>query len=213
MKGELIVVFDLHLKRAWLISGIVFFFLMMLPMRGFADCIACFQLKGVEVILKDGRIVTGHMPWNDSWVAVRTKTKKKFPDIVFELGKTGSVSVYTHLKSIKYPINGVVATQKPLRIPISDVKQLIAKPGGFEGVDGATRLPVVSERIADLLQTPPEAFCTWDANVADVYWVSYNKNIPKAQIDCLCARQAKKVTDCGISAETTDVFHLCFFYD
>jgi hypothetical protein len=204
---------NLWRKRMWFVPGVLLFFTALFPVHASADCIACFQLKGVEVILNDGRIVTGYIPWNDSWVTGWAETEKKFPDIVFELGKTESVSVYTHLKWIKFPIGGVVATLKPLEISIWEIKQLLAKPGGFEGVDGATKLPVVSERTADLLQTPPQASCTYDASVADVYWVSYNKNVTKAQIDCLCEKQAENPADCDISAQTDDVFDLYFFYD
>lgn len=200
-------------KRMWFVSGVLLFLTTLFPSRGSAGCIACFQLKGVEITLNDGRIVRGHMTWNDMWVTGWTETEKKFPDIVFELGKTESVSVYTHLKWIKFPTGGVVATQESVRIPVWEIKRLVPKPGGFEGVDGATKLPVVSERTADLLQTPPEASCTWDEGVADVYWVSYNKNITKAQIDCLCEKKTENLTDCGMSAQIDDVFDLYFFYD
>ncbi len=196
-----------------MICGLMCFFLNLVPIQGLTTCMACFQLRGVEIILDDGRIVKGYIAWNDEWVTVFTNTKKKFPDIIFLREDRDVVSVYTHLRTIKFPIKGIVATKDPMVIRIPEIKRLVAKPGAFEGMAGATRLPLVSERIARLLQMPPEGYCTYDASVADVYWVSYNKNITKAQIDCLCEKQAEEVTDCGISSHTADVFDLHFFYD
>ena len=91
---------NLWQKRVWFISGMLLVFTTLFPIRGFTDCIACFQLKGFAITLNDERVVKGHMTLNDSWVTGWIKTEKKFPDIVFELGKDGDVWVYTHLKSM-----------------------------------------------------------------------------------------------------------------
>jgi hypothetical protein len=189
---------------------------------------ACWKLKGERVRLKDGTRIKGYATWNDSWAlfgyqtwseeAKRSfekvlATKKEFPDVIFDSrAHIDGISVYTHLRSIEYPVkNHLVAIRESVGIGVKDIQEIKLYQGPFDGYDGATDLPVVSPRVADLLQTKPASFCVYDESVADVYWVSYEKSFPAEELKRLCER--------GISEEEVkklaarDIFALYFFYD
>ncbi|MEW6114113.1 MAG: hypothetical protein AB1664_18410 [Thermodesulfobacteriota bacterium] len=194
-----------------------------------ADCIACWKLKGVRVRLKDGTRIKGYATWNDSWALFGYQTwsekakepfekvlatKKKFPDVIFDSrADIDGIAVYTHLRSVKYPVkNHLVAIREPIGIGVKDIQEIKLNPGPFDGYDGATELPVVSPRVADLLQTRPASFCVYDDSVADVYWVSYDKGFPAEELKRLCE---ERISDEEIEKKLAarDIFPLYFFYD
>jgi|WetSurMetagenome_2_1015567.scaffolds.fasta_scaffold549354_2 hypothetical protein len=76
----------------------------------FAECMACWKLKGVIVSLKNGKKIEGYALWNDAWAAISYQEKgklskqKKFPKVIFDpLADIEYIAVYTHLRSVKYP--------------------------------------------------------------------------------------------------------------
>lgn len=194
-----------------------------------ADCIACWQLKGVTVRLKDGTTIKGYAIWNEGWALLgylssnareeasrkpAVETRKKFPEVVFDpLAKIDDITVYTHLQSINYPIkDALVATRDPVGVYVKDIQELKLNPGPHDGYEGAGSLPVVSPRIADLLQTKPSASCNYEDSVVDAYWVSYDESFPAEELRRLCEQRVsdKKIAE---SLEARDVISLYFFYD
>jgi hypothetical protein len=182
-----------------------------------ADCIACWKLKGVVVRLKDGTGIKGYATWNDGWQAFEegtVRTKKTFPEVIFD-PRVGidKISVYTHLRSIKYPVkDALVAIRKPVSLSVKDIEDLKLDPGPHDGYDGAGLLPLVSPRVADLLQTKPVASCHYDGSVVDVYWVSYDESFPAGELKRLCdERVSDKEIEKNLKAR--DVFPLFFSYD
>jgi hypothetical protein len=189
-----------------------------------ADCMACWQLKGVVVHLKNGTTIKGYATWNESWAAFgyqssglsdkksidRALVKNKFPKAIFDpKAQIDGIIVYTHLRSIKYPVaNALVTLRDPIRVNKEDIKDLKVNPGPHDGYDGAGRLPLVSERIDDLLQTKPSAVCEYDAGLADGYCISYDKNFPKKELERLCRDdKARK------RLQSRDIFCLYWAYD
>jgi hypothetical protein len=169
----------------------------------YADCIACWQLKGAIVQLKSGATIEGYAAWNDSWAALgyhystgddekaleqALKNMKQFPEVIFDpKAQIDGIAVYTHLRSIKYPVaSQLVTLRDPVKVNVKDLKDLKLNPGPHDGYEGAGRLPLVSERIADLLQTKPSASCHYDAGAGDMYWVSYDKSFPEEELKRLC---------------------------
>jgi hypothetical protein len=73
------------------------------------DCIACWQLRGVIVHLKDGETIKGHAIWNDAWawveysstnqedpVARALDPQKQFPYAIFDPeAKIDRITVYS----------------------------------------------------------------------------------------------------------------------
>ena len=98
-----------------------------------ALCLSCWKLKGVLVHLKNGTTIEGYAAWNDVWAQLgyeasgeqskappeqELAAKKEFPEVIFDArARIEGISVYTHLRSIKYPVkDALVATRKPVRV-------------------------------------------------------------------------------------------------
>lgn len=193
-----------------------------------ADCIACWQLKGVLVRLKDGTTIDGYATWNDGWATLGylgsnaqgqrslkqiIETQKEFPEVILDpAADIDSIGIYTHLRSIEYPLaKGLVTTRDPIQVKVREIQDLKLNPGPHDGYHGAGSLPLVSPRIADLLQTKPEASCDYDDGGADVYWVSYDKSFPAEELRRLCEQRVTgEETD---KLEGRDIISLYFFYD
>ncbi len=156
----------------------------------------------------------GYVPWNDAWLP-HGSSEKKFPEAVFEPRvEVEWIQIYANLRPIEFPhANALVTLQKGATVPVKDIQELRLKPGPYDGYAGAGDIPVVSSRIADLLQTKPVASCHGDTGMADVYWVSYNKGITAKQLDCLCKEQWISLIDYGENLERNNVVKLVFPYD
>jgi len=191
-----------------------------------ADCVACWQLKGVVVRLKNGSLIEGYATWNDAWAEFEYKYSgkgdpprgagKTFPDVIFDpAARIDSIYVYTQLRSIKYPRNGaLVATRERVSLSVKDIKELQLKPGPHDGYEGAGYIPQVSEKMADLLQTKPVASCEYDMGLADVYWVSYDKNFPAKELQLLCSDEKATLSKKELTSfAARGVFELYFAYD
>ncbi len=95
---------------------------------------------------------------------------------------------------------------------VEDIKDLKLNPGPHDGYEGAGCLPLVSERIADLLQTKPSASCHFDAGAGDMYWVSYDKGFPAEEFQRLCEGHMLD-EELDKKLRGTDVFGLYYAYD
>ncbi len=165
-----------------------------------AGCIECWELKGVIVHLKNGGVIEGYAKWNDFWAELgyanssynengkdenalkeALKDMKQFPEVIFDpKADIYDIDVYTHLRSIRYPVaKGLVTLRDRVSVKVWDIESVKLNPGPHDGYSGAGRLPLVSERVADLLQTKPAASCHFDTGAGDEYWVSYDKSLSK----------------------------------
>ena len=128
--------------------------------------------------------------------------------------KIAGISVYTHLRSIKYPLaKGLVALRDSVWVNVEDIKDLKLNPGPYNGYEGAGSLPLVTERIADLLQTKPSSFCERDLSTFVKYWISYDDSFPEDELLRLCEEQGNldKKTEDDLS--TRNIFSLSYAYD
>ncbi len=192
-----------------------------------ADCIACWQLKGVIVQLKNGSTVEGYATWNDSWAALgyqysglndkhsidRALEENKFPKMIFDpRAQIDRIEVYTHLRSIRYPVaKALVTLREPVVVTVKDIQHVKLYPGPHDGYEGAGSLPLVSERIAGLLQTKPSASCHHDEGAGDMYWVSYDKSFLAEEIQRLCKYQLSDKEKTKLKER--DIFSLYYAYD
>jgi hypothetical protein len=194
-----------------------------------ADCMACWQLKGVFVLLNNDTKIEGYAAWNDSWAAhgyqgssapdensikQALENMKEFPGVVFDpKAQINKISVYTHLRSIKYPVaNALVATSERVRLSIKEIKDLKLNPGPHDGYDGAGQLPLVSTRIADLLQTKPSASCEYGEGTGDMYLVSYDQSFPAEELQRICQEHLLD-KELEKKLEARDIFSLYYAYD
>jgi hypothetical protein len=196
-----------------------------------ASCIACWQLKGVIVQLKSGTTIEGYATWNDEWawlgynsscagdencIKRALENEKEFPEVIFDPKARineiiGGIIVYTHLRSIKYPVaNALVTLRDPVKLKIEEIRDLELNPGPHDGYGGAGTLPLVSERAADLLQTKPSASCHFDEGAGDEYWVSYDKSFPEEELKRLRTDRPDEEIQ---RLKARDIFSLFYAYD
>jgi hypothetical protein len=231
-------VLSMHCLRDTILLSLLlaFWVLACLTTDGHAGCIACWELKGIIVHLEDGTTIEGYAKWNDFWAelgyadssyassgkedenALRQALKdmKQFPEVIFDpKADIHEIAVYTHLRSIKYPVaKGLVTLRDPVRVNVEDIKYVNLNPGPHDGYNGAGSLPPVSERIADLLQTKPSASCHFDEVAGDQYWVSYDKSFPEQELNRLCEPRPIDRPDEEIQRlKARDIFSLYYAYD
>lgn len=195
-----------------------------------ADCLACWKLKGVVVRLEDGTRIKGYAAWNQEWADLgyhfsteqlkafgqpAPAAKKKFPAVIFDpLAQIDDIAVYTHLRSIKYPAkNALVAIRGPIVLKVIDIREVKLNPGPHDGYVGAGSLPLVSRRIADLLRTKPVASCQYEEATTYVYWVSYDKSFPEAELRRLCEQQGESDKEVVKRLKARDIFSLRYDWD
>ncbi|MEW6352402.1 MAG: hypothetical protein AB1646_25400 [Thermodesulfobacteriota bacterium] len=169
--------------------------------------------------LKDGTTIEGYAKWNDEWAEIRAEEPheklKKFPEIIFQSGPDITViGVHTHLRSIKYPVrNLLVATRECLPVLVREVEEIKLNPGPHDDYAGAGSIPVVSPRVADLLQTKPLASCHFDAGISDDYWLSYDPDFSTARLKQLCENKEQGSEGVQDLSGRRNVIHLSFPFD
>lgn len=152
-----------------------------------ADCLACFELKGVQVTMKDGQKHTGYVGWNPAWFTSREKSK--FPDTLLNRESWGpypreSIPLYRKVYTIRFPVTALVTgTRDSLTLRFSDVDTMSAKPMEHDGYQGAGGLPVLSLTAIRLLsESMPFASIKQDAEVVDHYLISFNPDIDETEL-------------------------------
>ena len=152
-----------------------------------ADCLACFELKGVRVTMKDGQKHSGYVGWNPAWFTSREKSK--FPDTLlsresWESYPRESIPLYRNVYRIRFPLTALVTRNRDvLTLRFSDVETMSAKPMEHDGYQGAGGLPVLSLTAIRLLtESKPYAFIKQDADVADYYLISFNPEIDEPKL-------------------------------
>jgi hypothetical protein len=152
-----------------------------------ADCLACFELKGVQVTMKDGQKYSGYVGWNPAWFTSREKSK--FPDTLLSRESWGpypreSIPLYRKVYTIRFPMTALVTRKgDSLTLRFSDVETMSGKPMEHDGYQGAGGLPVLSLTAIQLLsKSKPYASIKQDADVADHYLISFNPEIDETKL-------------------------------
>jgi hypothetical protein len=178
-----------------------------------ADCMACWELKGITLELKDGKEHEGYIIWNDAWV--QGQTSKSFPDLLFD-NQNGvkTITFYLDIRAINYPDSGLkVSVGLQREIPVDSISHIKLKAGVHDGYVGAGRIPVVSERTAQMLLTKPVATCTGKGPLSIVTWLSYNQRFGKEELDCLCNPELIDLIQWSRDFEGNKLVRLEFSYD
>jgi hypothetical protein len=157
-----------------------------------ADCLACWQLRKVEVKLNDGSKKIGFVYWNEAWLNGNLKNwekwTNKFPESFLELHKTRpeqKIHLLTKLFTIKNDslFEFKVTTKKhQLEFDVKDVKSIIEIDKESKKYEGAGEIQVYSEDDIQILNSNPFATYTVNISVADVYFLSYNKDMDRRKL-------------------------------
>jgi hypothetical protein len=170
-----------------LLFSVISFAFLFQPGSLHADCLACFELKGVQATMKDGQKHSGYVGWNHAWFTSREKSK--FPDTLLSRESWGpcpreSIPLYRKVYMIRFPMTALVTKKRDLlTLRFSDVETMSAKPMEHDGYQGAGGLPVLSLTAIRLLsESKPHASIKQDADVADHYLISFNPEIDEPKL-------------------------------
>jgi hypothetical protein len=155
-----------------------------------ADCIACWELRKVEITLNNGEQVIGLVQWNDGWLGgyggiEEWKTwSNRFPENFVFYRKNNDLYKYfflfSNIDSIatdSIPNTVYIADKKSQRrLNIDDVSSIKSMAQNFK-IAGAGVLPVFTTAEIALLKTNPIGLFYYDGGVADEWLISYNPQI------------------------------------
>lgn len=164
--------------------------------NAFADCSACFVLRGVRVQTKNGQKISGYVGWNEAWFK-RDIYDIKFPDSLIDSKAWENttpefsefVTLYTRVYSLSRLEKGLVTTKSGiLKIRVSNVEKIIATPMRYDGY-GCAGLPIQSmTEIRWLTNNRPKAVFTKNYFVSDRYIISYNRRAGKRELEEISKR-------------------------
>jgi hypothetical protein len=158
-----------------------------------ADCLACWELIKVDVVLKNGQTMHGYVYWNESWIGGDLEYHKlwinKFPQSYLEVHRKSKSPVYlvTKLTTIKndslFEFQAITKADQRA-IQISDVSK-ITEIKGAKRYQGAGELPTYTLSEMKRLNTNPYATYHEEGPVSDAYFMSYDPKITRQQIKAL----------------------------
>jgi hypothetical protein len=157
-----------------------------------ADCVACWQLRKVEVKLNDGSMKIGFVHWNEAWLIGSLKNWEKwidrFPQSFLELHKARpeqKILMLTKLFTIRNDSLfefKVTTKEHKIEFDVKDVMSMTEIDIESKKYEGAGDIPVYSEDDIEVLNSNPFATYSVNISVADVYFLSYNKDIDRKKL-------------------------------
>lgn len=154
-----------------------------------ASCLACWEQRKVEIVLKTGDTLTGYVEWNELWISSIPNFKKwenKFPQSLVPLyenlpNKKELVLIKEFIDIKNDSITPFFCTKKELRRlldfkQIRSIKELNEKEKKREG---ANDVLVLTQQEIDKLTTNPFAVLRIEEPISDTYFISYNPLINK----------------------------------
>lgn len=159
------------------------FFNSLFQLRAIADCLACWEMRGVKIITFENDTIYGYVTWNDSWYTISQGCSlAKFPKCFIDdhlTRKRFKFNLYKKIFLVNYPYQNayVVRRSDVITIEIKNIKRISAKRLPHNGLPGAGEVVVVSDSLVSILQKRPFAQYALYESCWDIYFLSYNKNI------------------------------------
>lgn len=171
--------------------GITLIFLFSIKLVA-ADCLACWELRKVEIKLNDGSKKIGFVFWNEAWLNGNLENWEKwtnrFPDSFLAFHKTTpeqKIRMLTKLFTIRNDSLfefKVTTKEHQFEFDAKDVMAIVEIDKESKKYKGAGDLQVYTEEDIQILNSNPFATYTVDISVADVYFLSYNKDIGRRKL-------------------------------
>lgn len=158
-----------------------------------ADCVACWELRKVEITMTDGKIVNGYVKWNEIWLNDVLDTsvwKNKFPESLLpyyqNLSYKWDLELFTEIFTIKNDsIDEFIATKAESTgsLDYTKIKSVRELDKGSKIYHGVDEIMVLTQSDIDRLRTNPVAtFYFLDASSIETYFISYNKAITRKEL-------------------------------
>lgn len=178
-----------------------------------ADCLACWQLYGVTITMRDGQILEGHIVWNHSWYQTN---EKDFPRNILKLeNRMKELKYYYDIQSIKYPIEGLKVSAGPIKmLPLRNIAKIELRKSIHDGYGGAGDIPEVRKRWVKALQTrKPVTIYETSGGLSDIFFLSYNKAITKEVWENALKSPFGPIIESSNELEKIQIIKLVFPFD
>lgn len=157
-----------------------------------ADCMACWYLRKVEIVMNTGDTLTGFVRWNESWIVKFddwNDWKNMFPSSLlhYHNSQPSNQNILV-IKNLSFIRNDSLTEFKAalksdtLIINSHNISSITKLDNQSEKYSGAGGIPVYSQTELDMLNGNPHAIYHEDVGVADVYLLSYNDEISKEML-------------------------------
>lgn len=157
-----------------------------------AQCIACWELRKVEITMKTGQSITGYVKWNEIWLNDVLDTavwKSRFPESLLpyyeNLGYKWDLEFITEIFVIKNDsINEFYATKaiSTGNLDYTKIQSVRELDKGSKIYRGVGDIQVFTQAEIDKLKTNPVAVLFYTSAYFGTYFLSYNPAITAAEL-------------------------------
>lgn len=157
-----------------------------------AGCLACWELRKVELTLTSGQKVTGYVKWNEAWLTGVLDTavwKNRFPESMLPyfqtLGYQWEMELITEIFIIKNDsIDELIATKAEFQgnLDYNKVKSVRELDKGEKIYHGAGDILILSQDDIDRLKSNPFATYYFDSSFFGTFFLSYNQAITRKEL-------------------------------
>lgn len=157
-----------------------------------AQCVACWELRKVEITMKSGQNITGYVKWNDVWLNDVLDTavwKNRFPESLLpyyeNLGYKWDLEFITEIFVINNDSIVEFLATKAISIgnldytKIKSVQELDKDSKIYHGVGD---IQVFTQSEIDKLKTNPVAVLFYTSGYFGTYFLSYNPAITAKEL-------------------------------
>ena len=177
------------------------------------------ELRGIQLQLLSGEVLTGHMHYDDASYAYY------YGEVIYDIGFPElllnpvegfeTVRLYEELHSIVCPESGlIVASKEPRMIPLDSIQTVDIWLDSLEG-QRTVSIPVLSPRTVELLKNePPLAYRMRETeHFSVVFWVSYSRSVGDEELEILCSEPWIWLVEMGERMEQCRVIRLEYYWD
>lgn len=159
------------------------------------SCLACWELRKVEITYNNGAVKTGYVEWNEGWISPTLNYEKwhnKFPESFVQFYNTFQPTYDVYLYTKIYPVKNdsigeFMATTKEniIKIDFKQIKSIREIEKKAENYWGADEMPVFTLEEIEKLRTNPVALIVIQDSISDTYFLSYNPAITRKQLNAV----------------------------
>ena len=163
-----------------------------------ADCLACWQLRKVNITLTSGDSLSGFVKWNDAWLgsdADYIKWQNKFPESLVYLYRSQPDTIKIEFVKSLFNIKNdslyefqATTLDNIISLNYYDIKTIVEIKDNINVFSGAGAIPIFTLDDINKLQTNPYAIVTINDMVADIYILSYNPEITRKQLNLITSK-------------------------
>ena len=172
-------------------TTLIIIFLTFILKQSFADCQACWTLKGVNITLNDNSTVVGYVMWNNGWLAMNfpdTEKQDNFSDSLFIYHQKldRKLVVYKNIMTFDNLFsNHPIAINDIDTINIDNIKVIKQTKLEHDGLTGASYIQIISIQLANKLENPPVASYKFRSKLGpiDTYIISFNNDYNKEKLE------------------------------